>query len=91
MKLVKIEYLFDDEKEELKAGKWRHGLVIEYDKDDEIGKALETVYDTDDVNQLNKALQKCFGVNDDDIAFYTDDLDGIEESHEIIVNSIEDD
>lgn len=94
MKLVKIEYLFDDEKKELEEGKWRHGLVVKHDKGDEIDKALDIMCDTEDVNQLNKVLQKCFGSNgnsvvDDDIAFYTDDLDSMEETFDIIVNSIE--
>lgn len=43
MKLVKIEYLFDDETEELEKEQWRHGLVVQYNAGDEIDTAYQVM------------------------------------------------
>lgn len=89
MKLVKIEYLFSDEKEELQKGQWRHGLVVQYDVADEIDTAYKFMEETEDSKALDNVLEKHFGIKDDDVVFYTLDIEGLSQSHDIIIKSIE--
>lgn len=89
MKLIKIEYLFNDETEELENEQWRSGLVVQYEAGDEIDKAYTIMDESGDVKPLDKVLNNYFGLKDDDIIFYTEDLEGLADSQDIIINSTE--
>lgn len=89
MKLIKIEYLFDNEKEELASHEWRHGLVVQYDVADELDAAYKVMEETENSEAIDNVLEKHFGVKDDDVVFYTLDMEGLSQSQDIIINSIE--
>lgn len=94
MKLVKIEYLFDDETEELEKEQWRHGLVVQYNAGDEIDTAYQVMNETGDSEALDKVLEEHFGVKDTDIVFYAQDIyvqdmEGLADNQDIIINSTE--